>query len=165
MLPVLSRVSLHKSICPVYVYNLMCIYVSVCPEVPICGSSSQIWPSKLPLTTNVLLEHWFICLNLLNNQLQYFLHLGLVSSKRIAWNASHDCPYQSIVYPLRFIGGQWPPLWSIATRPWHLTGLLVRYLSSFHTIWAIYQNSRAFFIIRTNYLPIIDILLFTIYTP
>ena len=45
------------------------------------------------------------CQTLITDDWQHsLLHLGLVSSNSIAWKASHDCPYQSIVCP-RLIGG------------------------------------------------------------
>ena len=45
------------------------------------------------------------------------LHLGLVSSNRIAWNASLDCPLSEHSIPPETLRGQWPPLRAIATRP------------------------------------------------
>ena len=88
----------------------------------------------------------------------YFLPIELPRMHRMI------APYQTKVYPLRLLRGQWPPLWAIATRLWHLTGLVVCYLSCPHTIWTIYQITYTFLIIWTNYLLIICILSFTIYT-
>ena len=45
------------------------------------------------------------------------LHLGLVSSNGIAWNASRDCPLSEHSIPPETLRGQWPPLRAIATRP------------------------------------------------
>ena len=91
------------------------------------------------------------------------LHLGLISSNRIAWNASRDCPSQSIVYPLRLLGAMAAVASHSNKTAWHLTSRFVRYLSSSHTIRMIYQISYTSLIIWTNYLPIIGILSF-IYT-
>ena len=40
--------------------------------------------------------------------------------------------YQSIVHPLRLVGGQLQPLWAIATKPWHLMSMVVQYVSFSH---------------------------------
>ena len=45
------------------------------------------------------------------------LHLGLVSSNGIAWNASGDCPLSEHSIPPETLRGQWPPLRAIAIRP------------------------------------------------
>ena len=84
------------------------------------------------------------------------MHLGLISSNGITWNASRDCPLSEHSIPPWDSYGQWLPLRSIATRPWHLTSRFVRYLSSSHTIWMIYQISYSItsLIIWRNYLPI-----------
>ena len=100
-------------------------------KIRTCLIASSIWP------LSIWNDRHLRCMNLC-----FLLHLGLVS--RIVWNASHDCPLSEHSIPLRLIGGQWPPLWTIATRPMHLTSLLVRYLSFFHTIRTIYQISRTF---------------------
>ena len=52
--------------------------------------------------------------------------------------ASHDCPLlEHSIHPQTH-RGQWPPLRAIATRPWHLTNLVVRYVSS-NTIRTIFH--------------------------
>ena len=87
------------------------------------------------------------------------LHLGLVSSNRIAWNASHNCPLWEHNVPPQTRRGQWPLLWAIATRPCHLTSLVVCYLSFPHTIRTI--NFIYIFNYLNNYLPIFGFLSFT----
>ena len=50
---------------------------------------------------------------------RHLLHLGLVSSNGIAWNASRDCPLSELSIPPPppplTLRGQWPPLRAVAT--------------------------------------------------
>ena len=76
------------------------------------------------------------------------LHLGLVSSNRIAWNASRDCPLSEHSIPPETLRGQWPPLRAIATRPRAFN----EPVCSLFIIFSYYSDDLSNFIYIFNYL-------------
>ena len=96
------------------------------------------------------------------------LHLGLVSSNGVAWNASRDCPLSEHSIPPGTLRGQWPPLQEHSNKTVALNMPFCSLLSSSYIEWKqlgqFHQISDTLLISRTIYLPIIDILSFTIYT-
>ena len=72
----------------------------------------------IPTCSRMQYMYWqnyslFILLRIYTNveeEYLYLLHLGLVSSNRIAWNASRDCPHSEHSIPPETLRGQWPPL-------------------------------------------------------